>query len=307
MGNTKEKKRKNTKYSIGMFIVLILLGCLLKIIKIELFFGIIIDFASIFLLLILFIFGFKKAVIGALVISIFDFLCNGNIVHAFTSFCEIIFIIYFIKKNKNVKVIIIDFFYWISIIILSIIFIFLGDKYDGFIEYNYFLILILSVNSMLNTLIAEVIYEYVIKDFLGREKFKTEFRSIIFHILSGAILVPFIINIFIDMVNSYDYISSTALTSAKEVYDNIFDEIDGWDEKKVYNLKLLGVIELGYLEDIIQKACNYKEHNVHIKDRKGNIIIDFINSDKYIEDYNEYDRKKFLATFTSYYQNDIYQ
>ena len=76
------------------------------------------------------------------------------------------------------------------------------------------------------------------------------------------------------MVNSYDYISSTALTSAKEVYDNIFDEIDGWDEKKVYNLKLLGVIELGYLEDIIQKACNYKEHNVHIKDRKGNIIID---------------------------------
>ena len=125
MGNTKEKKRKNTKYSIGMFIVLILLGCLLKIIKIELFFGIIIDFASIFLLLILFIFGFKKAVIGALVISIFDFLFNGNIVHAFTSFCEIIFIIYFIKKNKNVKVIIIDFFYWISIIILSIIFIFL--------------------------------------------------------------------------------------------------------------------------------------------------------------------------------------
>ena len=297
MGNTKEKKRKNTKYSIGMFIVLILLGCLLKIIKIELFFGIIIDFASIFLLLILFIFGFKKAVIGALVISIFDFLCNGNIVHAFTSFCEIIFIIYFIKKNKNVKVIIIDFFYWISIIILSIIFIFLGDKYDGFIEYNYFLILILSVNSMLNTLIAEVIYEYVIKDFLGREKFKTEFRSIIFHILSGAILVPFIINIFIDMVNSYDYISSTALTSAKEVYDNIFDEIDGWDEKKVYNLKLLGVIELGYLEDIIQKACNYKEHNVHIKDRKGNIIIDFINSDKYIEDYNEYDRKKISGYF----------
>ena len=155
-----------------MFIVLILLGCLLKIIKIELFFGIIIDFASIFLLLILFIFGFKKAVIGALVISIFDFLCNGNIVHAFTSFCEIIFIIYFIKKNKNVKVIIIDFFFWISIIILSIIFIFLGDKYDGFIDCNYFLILILSVNSMFNTLIAEVIYEYVIKDFFSRKSLR---------------------------------------------------------------------------------------------------------------------------------------
>ena len=292
MENTEEKKRKDTKYSIGMFIILILLGCLLKISKIELFFGIIIEFGSISLLLILFIFGFKKAVIGALIISIFDLLFNGNIVHAFISFCEVLFIIYFIKKNKNVKVIIIDFFFWISIIILSIILIFLGEKYDGVIECNYFPVLILSVNSMFNTLIAEVIYEYVIKDFFSREKFKTEFKSIVFHILSGAILVPFIINIFIDMINSYDYISSTALTSAKEVYDSVFDEIGDWDEKKIYNLKLLGVIELGYLEDVIEKACNYKEHNVHIKDRKGNIIIDFINSDKYIENYDEYDRKK---------------
>lgn len=292
MENTEEKKRKDTKYSIGMFIILILLGCLLKISKIELFFGIIIEFGSISLLLILFIFGFKKAVIGSLIISIFDLLFNGNIVHAFISFCEVLFIIYFIKKNKNVKVIIIDFFFWISIIILSIILIFLGEKYDGVIECNYFPILILSVNSMFNTLIAEVIYEYVIKDFFSREKFKTEFKSIVFHILSGAILVPFIINIFIDMINSYDYISSTALTSAKEVYDSVFDEIGDWDEKKIYNLKLLGVIELGYLEDVIEKACNYKEHNVHIKDRKGNIIIDFINSDKYIENYDEYDRKK---------------
>lgn len=292
MENTEEKKRKDTKYSIGMFIILILLGCLLKISKIELFFGIIIEFGSISLLLILFIFGFKKAVIGALIISIFDLLFNGNIVHAFISFCEVLFIIYFIKKNKNVKVIIIDFFFWISIIILSIILIFLGEKYDGVIECNYFPVFILSVNSMFNTLIAEVIYEYVIKDFFSREKFKTEFKSIVFHILSGAILVPFIINIFIDMINSYDYISSTALTSAKEVYDSVFDEIGDWDEKKIYNLKLLGVIELGYLEDVIEKACNYKEHNVHIKDIKGNIIIDFINSDKYIENYDEYDRKK---------------
>ena len=293
MGNTKEKKIKE----ISIFIILILLGCLLKISKIELFFGIIIEFASIFLLLILFIFGFKKAVIGAITISIFDLLFNGNIVNVFISFCEVLFIIYFIKKNKNVKVIIIDFFFWISIIILSIILIFLGEKYDGFIEYNYFPILILSVNSMFNTLIAEVIYEYVIKDFIYREKFKTEFKGMIFHILSGAILVPFIINIFIDMVNSYDYISNTALTSAKEVYDSVFDEIDDWDEKKIYNLKLLGVIELGYLGDVIQKSCNYKEHNVHIKDKKGNIIIDFINSNKYIENYDEYDRKKMSDYF----------
>ncbi|WP_368263718.1 putative bifunctional diguanylate cyclase/phosphodiesterase [Clostridium paraputrificum] len=293
MGNTKEKKLKE----ISIFIILILLGCLLKISKVELFFGIIIEFASIFLLLILFIFGFKKAVIGALTISIFDLLFNGNIVYVFISFCEVLFIIYFIKKNKNVKVIIIDFFFWISIIILSIILIFVGEKYDGFIEYNYFPILILSVNSMLNTLIAEVIYEYVIKDFIYREKFKIEFKGMIFHILSGAILVPFIINIFIDMVNSYDYISNTALTSAKEVYDSVFDEIDDWDEKKIYNLKLLGVIELGYLGDVIQKSCNYKEHNVHIKDKKGNIIIDFINSDKYIEDYDEYDRKNMSDYF----------
>ena len=150
---------------------------------------------------------------------------------------------------------------------------------------------------MFNTLIAEVIYEYVIKDFIYREKFKTEFKGMIFHILSGAILVPFIINIFIDMVNSYDYISNTALTSAKEVYDSVFDEIDDWDEKKIYNLKLLGVIELGYLGDVIQKSCNYKEHNVHIKDKKGNIIIDFINSNKYIENYDEYDRKKMSDYF----------
>ena len=56
MGNTKEKKIKE----ISIFIILILLGCLLKISKIELFFGIIIGFASIFLLLILFILDLKK-------------------------------------------------------------------------------------------------------------------------------------------------------------------------------------------------------------------------------------------------------
>ena len=55
--------------------------------------------------------------------------------------------------------------------------------------------------------------------------------------------------------------------------------------------------ELGYLGDVIQKSCNYKEHNVHIKDKKGNIIIDFINSNKYIENYDEYDRKKMSDYF----------
>ena len=99
MGNTKEKKLKE----ISIFIILILLGCLLKISKVELFFGIIIEFASIFLLLILFIFGFKKAVIGALTISIFDLLFNGNIVYVFISFCEVLFIIYFIKKNYQYR------------------------------------------------------------------------------------------------------------------------------------------------------------------------------------------------------------
>lgn len=293
MRMTKEKLRRVDKNKLAIFTVLTLIGCIVKVNSIELFFGIIIDFSSVFLLLILFILGEKKAIIGAIIISICGILFNGSIIHIVISLCEVLFIIYFLKKGKSNRVIIIDFFYWMLIIILSLIRIFSEGSHEGLLDCAYFPILMLSVTSMFNTLIAEVVYVYIIKVYLYGEKLKIEFKSIILHIIAGAILLPFIINIFIDVVNSLDYISNAALTSAEEVYDSVWDELEEyWDENNIYDLKSLDATEIEYLENIIKKACRHKQHNVHVKDKDGNVIIDFMKFDKHIIDYDNYHKNK---------------
>lgn len=285
----KNTNMKLNKANLGLFIVITVLAIIFKFNKVELFFGIVIDFSSLFLLLILLIFGVKKSLITTITLIVtYVVFFNGAYIE-FIYIGEIIIISYLFTKNKKTNLIVNEFIIWIIfgvLITLGILFIRDSNRLD---EYYYFESLFISLNGFFNAFLADITYMYIIRKKIYKEKFMVEYKEIILHILTGAILIPFIINICIDLVNSYEYIASTTEASASEVYYNIIDELDGWNEKSITNLKLSGIIEMGLLEESINKSTRYKPFNMHLVDNKTNReILDIQNYNKSIESYEGY-------------------
>lgn len=285
----KDIKGKLKNDNLGLFIVLTILAITFKFSKVELFFGIVIDFTSTFLLLILLLFGFKRTLITTITLIVtYIIFFNGAYIEII-SIVEIVIISYLFSKNKKSNIVANEFIIWIVfgiLITVSILFIRDINRLD---EYYYFELFFIALNGFLNAFLADVTYIYIVRKKVYKKKFMVEYKEIIVHILTGAILIPFIINICIDLVNSYEYISSTTEAAANEVYYNIVDELEGWNEKNIINLKLAGIIEMGLLEESIIKSTRYKPFNMHIIDESNNReILDIQNYDRSIENYEEY-------------------
>ncbi|MGL5086242.1 MAG: putative bifunctional diguanylate cyclase/phosphodiesterase, partial [Clostridium sp.] len=140
--------------------------------------------------------------------------------------------------------------------------------------------------------LAEIIFTYIIKKNLYKKRVMLRYKEIILHIITAAILIPFIINIFVDLVNSYDNIYNSAESSSQEIYSYILDDISGWDERERTNLQLSGIIEMGLLKESILKATMYKPYNIYIKDKNNRNILAVHNYEEDIVRYEEYTVKR---------------
>lgn len=280
---------KNEK--LWLLIILIFLAVFFKINRVEISFGIKMDFSGIFLILILFIFGFKKALITTIAIILgYVFLFNGEHIQ-FIDVLKIVALNIFSKRKWKLNIIIREFIFWGIFILPMTCGIILFSSINELREYYYFVVLFLVVNGILNAFLAEVIFVYLIKEKIHKEKVILKYREIILHIVTLAILIPFIINVIVDLDSSYKGICNTVESTSGEIYHYVEDELEFWNEKSITNLQLTGTIEVGKLEAGIRKSSRYKPYNIHIVDKTGNIILDVKNHDKEIlkyEDYNIY-------------------
>lgn len=280
------------KDKLWLFIILIILAIFFKLNKIEMYFGIEIDFSVAFLLLILLNFGLKKALITTAAITIgYIILFNGEYIQV-TDILKIAFIGTICKRKLKINTIISEFIFWVVFTIPIIYSIIYFGGVNELEDYYFFRVLFLIVNGILNSFLAEVTSVYIINTRVYKKRVMLKYKEVILHIVTLAILIPFIINIFSDLKNSYDNIVNITESSSDEIYHYILDELDTWNDKSITNLKLSGVIETGLLKESMRKSSRYKPYNIHILDRNNRIIIDIKNYSKEIVSKKDFETYK---------------
>ncbi|MGL4772418.1 MAG: putative bifunctional diguanylate cyclase/phosphodiesterase, partial [Clostridium sp.] len=115
------------------------------------------------------------------------------------------------------------------------------------------------------------------------------FNSIIVHILTAAMLIPFVSSMIIDMKKANNEISSMVDSYANEIFDYINGDVGSLNKSQLINLKLGAMLEVGKLEESILLHSKHKKFNIHILNNKDQVILDIKNNDYEIEDYSNYE------------------
>ena len=283
-----------------LFCMLVLLAVILKLFKLEIFFGISIDLSNIALILLLMIFGKNRAVLVALGVSITSILFFDGRYIDLMYVLEIYVLAIIAKKYRKLSIIICDLQFWIFIGMP--IFYILGWWTNSKLlnDYYYFQLVFIFLNGIFNSFISELIYVYYVRDKIKNRRTSLTFRMILLHILTGAILIPFLTNIFVDIIKTNDYLSNNVDTYAKEVFHYISDDINSLDDRGRINLQLSSMIETGKLAKSIKIHSRYKPFNIHVLNKKNEVIVDVTNYEDEIECYDDY-RK------TEVYNDELYK
>ncbi|MGL4762305.1 MAG: putative bifunctional diguanylate cyclase/phosphodiesterase [Sarcina sp.] len=280
---------KNSLMNFKFFIILFILAILTDIYKIELIFGISFSLASVFFILILLIIGRKKAIISVFIIGTFSIVFLGGKYIFFIHIAEILAIDVLKKKYENLSVILVAIIFWglIGIPILGITYLIASNKM--FNEYYLFDMIFIVINCLFNVYVAEIIYIYVIKKCILKEKINITFRQVILHIIIATILIPFILNIFTDIFKTNEHILQNVYTSANDTFEHISDELELWDNEEITNLKLSGIIEEFWLEEVVKSYSKNKPFNISILTQSNIKILDVKNHKRSIKNYKEYE------------------
>lgn len=292
MGNIKKIFRKIIKLlekdKLWLLIILTIIVVFLKINRLEISFGIVLDFSTIALMLILLIFGIEKALIITTISTVGYIIFFKGEYLEFINILNIATLGMLCKKKWKLNIIISEFIFWIIATIPVIYSIFLLSGVNELKNYHYFPLLFLIINGIFSAFLAEIINVYLIKGRSYKENLLIPYKEIILHIVTLAILIPFLINIFTNLDNSYDEICSNTESSSEEIYYYLLEELEGWNEKSITNFKLSGVIETALIKDLINKTARYKPYNIHITNSSNKIILDIKNYNKEITRYKEY-------------------
>lgn len=288
--NIKDKSTKESivKEKLWLYFILLFLAITFKLIKLDISFGIIVDFSPIFFILILLIFGFKKAIITTIIVSAINILFFGGELIQLINIFNIIILEIFCRKRWKLNLIIGEFIFW-AIFTLPIIYSMV--TINGTVElkeYYYFSVLLKIINGVFNAFFAEIIYLYIIKPKVCDKSAMFRYKKLIVHIVTLAILIPFVINIFTDLKSNYNNICDVIESSSEEIYYYINDELKLWNEKNITNLKLSGIVEVALMKESINKSSRYKPYNIHILGNKDNLILDIKNSNREITEYERY-------------------
>lgn len=191
---------KNILIKIMVLITLIIIAVVASIININIY-GINFTILPCILFVILCFYGLRYAELTILSILIIIYFRASIDIYILLIAGELIFIKVLNKKNIIERLFLKNILYWFIIFITIFILNHLGLLYLSIDEKFYILNII--VNVLLNAFIADIIVTYVSVDFIIGEnkRYTIKFKDIIFHVICGSIIIPFIFNLLLDLKN----------------------------------------------------------------------------------------------------------
>jgi diguanylate cyclase (GGDEF)-like protein len=264
-----------------LFLILLICTLVAAAFQVTFIYGITFGFTSIFLFLILRIFGFPLAILSTLL----SFLIVQNISMNIGSFIllltEIFFVGAYFHIKKRVKMFFVDAFFW-GTIGLFILFFMNNSIFHG--EALYFQISKEVLNGLFNVLVADMLlayfpfYKFVKSVPLSRNN--VSIHQFISHITILAIMVPFFILVLSKTWAGYEFSSEYAEREAKKLASQIEKELLIIDSQPAPG---------GTKESIEKIIEDYKspDFTISISDKNNKIISSSSSAGKTAEIYQE--------------------
>ncbi|MBS4197364.1 EAL domain-containing protein [Lederbergia citri] len=207
-------------------------------------YGILFTFTSVFLFLMLRLFGLPHAVIAGLLAFVFIPHHYSYVALHALLIVEILFVGNFFRKGRRAKMFFVDAFFWMTIGFIGILFI--NHTYlTG--SSLYFVISKTIVNGLFNVLVADMLLAYVpFYKFFKNNKINRNNVSIhqfLSHITFISILIPFFFSVVANVWNAKDSLVQDHINDVKKSVNLINSEISNWKKEDLQTSKLNDVVQ----------------------------------------------------------------
>lgn len=281
-------RRLNGLWSSEAILFVVLLGLALFFSGQNLIFGygITFSFASIFIFLVLRLFGLPMAVFVMLLTFLvvpreFTFFAN-NLLLLF----EIIFVGSFFLRGRKAKMFFVDAFFWLTIGLIAV-FLFNQAYLSG--DALYFQICKKIINGCFNVLIADMLLAYFpFYKFFRNNKLNKNTVSIhqfLSHITLISILIPFFLSVGTSVWNTEEVIKEQAVKQAEKSASRIKTEFLQWNIDDFEKLLISDTEQISRLNALIERNSS-EEFDIIISSGRNQVIA---SSTSEIEVNNEYD------------------
>lgn len=222
----------------------------------ELIFGITFVFTNVMLLLLIRLFGLRIGLFAAGTVYAIALLVFNAPLFILIFFLEACWIGLFRRKKKKYPVLATDAVYWV---VLGIPLILLACLFTGPFSWTEFSLLmaISTVNGLFNTLIAEIVLDFLpIRRLLrlgDNDHPPIPFSRALMHVSLIIVALPFLLIMMISGLNSYNESMQTALQASRNTTNMISEELKLWSSEDLLGIRLQNLLQLAYLQEIVER------------------------------------------------------
>lgn len=232
--------------------------------ELSLLYGITFTFASIFMFLILRIFGYVTAIITGLITIFFNITFSDSFYLTGIMLVEVVFVGAFFLRRRKAKMFFVDVFFWLLIGIALLYFNF-RESISG--TALYFLIFKDVTNGLFNVLIADMLLAYLPFYKLVKNnrvnKNNVSIHQFLSQITIFTILVPFFISVITNTLNIFEDIKKDVVKAGEARVNRI--------ENELHRLEHGNTIDISQIVEMIWRNKN-PDSNIYILDNEDHVI-----------------------------------
>ncbi|RFU71479.1 EAL domain-containing protein [Peribacillus saganii] len=270
------------------FLLLALVGLVLFTsgIRLTWVYGITFTFTSIFLFLLLRLFGHTLAILSGLVALLFVPDDNISLAYQFVLVLEVMFVGAFFYRGRKAKMFFVDVLFWFTIGLASVFFLYrTGLSGDAL----YFQICKDIINSFFNVLMADMLLAYFpfykLMKSIKLNKNNVSIHQFLTHVTLISILVPFFISVATNVLNVHEFIARDLVKQAENKTDRIAKEMLLLDEDDLQNLSLNDNLLLKDLGELAERNKS-QEYDLIILNPRNKVIASSSSSVSVKKEYD---------------------
>ncbi|MBM6616585.1 putative bifunctional diguanylate cyclase/phosphodiesterase [Bacillus suaedaesalsae] len=296
------KLKNKLNSEIILFLILISLVFITTNFNLTFVYGISLTFSSIFLFVVLRIFGLRAAVIVGLISVLFvprEFLCVAS---SIINVIEIIFVGAFFLRGRKAKMFFVDVLFWLT---LGAILLYVLNSVSLSGDALYFEVSKSIINGLFNVLIADMLlayfpfYKFTKNNRLNKNNVSV--HQFLSQITIFAILVPFFISVLSNTWNTHDTTSQEQIISAQMMVNRIERELIFWKKDDIQRLALNDVLQSNEVGELIQRH-KIQESNIIILTNYNSVIASTLSDVRVRSTYEWQQNYTFKKVSTDYYE-----
>lgn len=255
--------------------ILIVLGIIAENNPLHLIFNIQFTFTAVFYLIVLRLFGYRKALGTVVMINLATYFIDlVNVTRFIFTLLEISFVAVLLRW-KGKSILRWDLLFWFIGWPVVCYFIFY-DQFDGF-ELSLLVLFHGLVNALICALFAEVFSDFIPRlSFLNRLFIKK--RPLYFgRIITFIILISTVLPMFFFSVYNGSFIEDNMVEQLKNdmamTSKRVEEKINGMEQKEIQNLKLGSIVQKAHLKEMFDNITSQSDLQIYVVNNKNEIFV----------------------------------